>query len=271
MGSIFTSEYVDVISPIDDDSLILEERESVFDLFDHQLKSETYHSSKFSTIFKSDDVPEFSHLLFSYICGEDNILTLEKFKRFIVKTCRTSPYNALESMWLILSENNSKSNAVILLQYLTLIHEICGGQNDCRENDVANILRHIKTFASHRNTPHHNAVADSEPKVDDVNIAIDINTFLQWSNEYAPNIPKLIITYFTKICFKNKSKTSFEPFSIPHLEGKSTVLRECSMFPLSLYSSHMQGKWIKLYSTDSDGRSFNRIAHHILGYGVNKI
>ena len=66
----------------------------------------------------------------------------------------------------------------------------------------------------------------------------------------------------------NKSKLPSSTFNIPILQGNSTILHNISILPLALFSSHLQGTWKKLYSTESDGLSFNRIAHHILGYGV---
>lgn len=58
-------------------------------------------------------------------------------------------------------------------------------------------------------------------------------------------------------------------YSIPRLDAPSSIAAQLStVFPLTLHSSSLQGRWTQLYSSDKHGFSFNRIAHHLLGYHV---
>lgn len=92
--------------------------------------------------------------------------------------------------------------------------------------------------------------------------------FMEWVNEYTPNLSRLFVTYLNLVCFPDVELLSFTPFCPPVLEMESLVATHSRLLPLALYTNYMQGKWKRLYTTERDGVSFNRVAHNILGYGV---
>ena len=92
--------------------------------------------------------------------------------------------------------------------------------------------------------------------------------FIQFVAAHLPHASQAITTFFhTKFCPEVRCP---KPFHLPALEaGSSIVSHPCELFPLALVTSSLQGRWVQLYSSDSHGFSFNRVAHHILGYHVS--
>ena len=82
-----------------------------------------------------------------------------------------------------------------------------------------------------------------------------------------PCSAQVISSYFySKFCTNCKNT---KQFNLPQLSAQSSIIKDISqVFPLSLYTEKLQGSWILLFSSDVHGFSFNRIAHHILGYNV---
>ena len=92
--------------------------------------------------------------------------------------------------------------------------------------------------------------------------------FIQFVASHLPLASQAITTFFhSKFCPDVRCP---KPFHLPSLESNSSIVsHQCELFPLSLVSASLQGRWVQLYSSDSHGFSFNRVAHHILGYHVS--
>lgn len=61
----------------------------------------------------------------------------------------------------------------------------------------------------------------------------------------------------------DREKIPFTPPLFDFDEKSDIVYSACDCFPLALYDTHLQGRWKRLYTTQKDGFSFNRIAHHV--------
>jgi len=95
----------------------------------------------------------------------------------------------------------------------------------------------------------------------------DLPAFLAFVNECLPHLPRVLTSWMAPLCFSTAVPASFRPYRGPSLvDGPSDVasLRDTAL--LSLYSEPLQGEWTRLYTTQSDGTSFNRVCHHVLGY-----
>jgi hypothetical protein len=103
---------------------------------------------------------------------------------------------------------------------------------------------------------------------DSNSIRITSRDLINWTNEYAPHAHKVFVSYINSKCFSAVELIGHVPFRSPILEGGSSVINQSDIVPLALYDITLQGRWKKLYTTQADGLSFNRIAHHILGYSV---
>jgi TLD len=96
---------------------------------------------------------------------------------------------------------------------------------------------------------------------------ISFECFVSWSDEWAAHMVRVLETYVNFICFPSSLSPSFSPFFRPVLDqGSCIVTNECDLLSLGLYSGRLQGSWKRLYTSESDGLSFNRIVHHVLGY-----
>ena len=99
----------------------------------------------------------------------------------------------------------------------------------------------------------------------------NLSSFISYIDDYFPFLPKILIDKFNKVLFDESiSSTKFQ-FHNPSLIDKSSVISNLMMTPLACVNNKLQGSWKKLYSSETDGRSFNRILFHIVGYEVFNI
>ena len=97
--------------------------------------------------------------------------------------------------------------------------------------------------------------------------SLDSPDFVPFVASHLPLASQAITSFFhAKFCPEVRCP---KPFHLPSLEAASSIVSHPGdLFPLSLLSGSLQGRWVQLYSSDSHGFSFNRVAHHILGYHV---
>lgn len=94
----------------------------------------------------------------------------------------------------------------------------------------------------------------------------------EFINNYFPFTAKSIETYISSVCFPKfaegsvERSASYNPFRTPCLDKKSAIVDDMDLIPLALHSSNLQGIWTRLYSSETDGLSFNRLAYHVRGY-----
>lgn len=105
-------------------------------------------------------------------------------------------------------------------------------------------------------------------KTNENTAAVDLSRLLQWIRKYAPCVPSVFETFFNYYCFSATNTTSpIGLYSKPYLSANSDIIVDITdILFLSFYHSKLQGKWSKLYTSSADGMSFNRLAHHILGF-----
>ena len=226
------------------------------------------NKENFQNYFNSFECLIFSNSLFSYISPESDSLNFNQFRLFFVKVCRSNPGNAINCLWEILSIN---SGSLVTLDFLELFLRLVLEFGDCKEINIrANMskrladhyIRHLK-----RRFPKTVEVTDDTKEFP--NDFVNIESIQQWINEYFPCTPKVIISYFSKICLKDlKTESLSKCYHAPLLNSLSCILSRYDLIPLALYSETLQSHWNKLYSTELDGASFNRVAHHILGFDV---
>ncbi len=101
-----------------------------------------------------------------------------------------------------------------------------------------------------------------------VEIASNMSAFISLVHEFTPHIAKAFHTYLSIRLLLAGESPSFKPFLPPSLSHKSETVPQLLLNGLALYCEELQSDWKRLYSTTSDGLSFNRISHHVLGYEV---
>lgn len=112
---------------------------------------------------------------------------------------------------------------------------------------------------------------------------VDFMVYLRmWKNNFAPCFRRLVETFFVYHLFRTECSPSFMPFQHPLLRGlsvsgdresaivcSSSIATETELMPLAMYSDALQGRWQRLYTSATDGLSFNRVEFSILGYEVS--
>ena len=75
------------------------------------------------------------------------------------------------------------------------------------------------------------------------------------------------VTYFNRKLFPDiEMLGGYKPFVPPLIEPEESsdiISSTADLIPFALYDLKMQGRWKRLYTTQRDGLSFNRIAHHV--------
>ncbi len=180
-------------------------------------------------------------------------MTLQLFMKFVINGARSTSTKTLQLVWDIISVDPSVSEEETVEYFFRLLLELSG----C---DSVGISVTAERLAVHvRHMTHKNLQTN----------LISSKDLINWTNEYAPHAHKVFVSYLNSKCFQSIELIGSSPFRPPILEGGSCVVQQSDVVPLALYDANLQGRWKRLYTTQVDGLSFNRIAHHILGYGVS--
>ena len=104
--------------------------------------------------------------------------------------------------------------------------------------------------------------------------AVSFEEFYAWATESFPLLYQPFAAFIYSRLFGNSEMDGPSlplPPSLrlaqPELLSPSFILSSRhSLFGLALASPYLQGAWTRLYTSEENGLSFNRICHHILGY-----
>jgi hypothetical protein len=233
---------------VDDNPLRKEERDAVHRLYSSFVNGGKVSRELFRNEFQSLQYPSFGDACYTYICGEGE-MTFDLFQKFVINGARSTSTKTLQLLWDIIHTDPSLGNELTMEYFFRILMEFSG----CEHNglDVA-----ASRLAEHATKHHRGGVMDSR-------------VLINWTNEYAPHAAKVFVTYLNRKCFAGV-ELQYAPFQVPFLDGGSSIVTQSDLMPLALYDTTLQGRWKKLYTTQADGLSFNRIAHHILGYEVSE-
>lgn len=96
----------------------------------------------------------------------------------------------------------------------------------------------------------------------------NLDAFNAWINQCFPLLTNVLLDKLHSVCFSEVLPKLRPNFVSPNLNEESAVVTDLDLLPLAFIDQNLHEKWIRLYTTDVDGRSFNRIAYHLLGYEV---
>lgn len=203
-------------------------------------EAEKHHLSR---IFKSST-------LVGVLLERDTLADYKCFKAFIVSSARLNDTTSVKVIWDHCPTVNT------LDVFFTLLCEIGGVDIDSVPSVAQTLSRSVTKYVASQ-------LGGGET------IAVEFPALMEWIHIYGASIPKVIATYTTNLCFQAGSIPSFSPFFAPYFDVHSEITRESGVFPLALCMDSLQGPWKRLYTSNVDGLSFNRVVHHILGYGVS--
>jgi hypothetical protein len=146
-----------------------------------------------------------------------------------------------------------------LRAFLKVAYEFASGES------FAEVDVHLLLFCDY--VKRHVTNSTPIPETGSPSTTVSVTAFVQFTNEYLPHVAKIFVTWMTHKVFSSIALPAFEPFLIPRFaRGESAILRQCHCFLLSILQMQLQGTWTRLYTSEADGLSFNRVCHHTLGY-----
>jgi hypothetical protein len=181
----------------------------------------------------------------------------EAFERFIIDCSRIGSLKSLEMMFLIVSANSSsgideKIGAFARMAlYLSNNHLPEGSEV---EASVSQLQNFYKTML-HAAAPHYESKFVTEELVGVV-------------NAYSPQLARAFQTYIILNFLNVQKESSFKLFRFPVLTAESEIASPQMLSLLSLANEDLQGEWRRLFSSNKDGRSFDRIMFSVLGFEV---
>eukprot|EP01038_Epipyxis_sp_PR26KG_P016805 gene16805-23004_t len=201
----------------------------------------------------------FSQIMFVGLL-QSNISTFAQFEQYIVDFTRISSAKTLTMLWNIImsyheivAEKKLEYFFHILLTLSQPIQQEWEDEDNHDNNENNEIeLKFAEFFRTMNNLSS--------------TVDFDFSVLINWSNNYCPHLYKILETHLSIICFQSNLSLSYRPYQCPFLNEKSAVVSVKEIISLSLYNINLQGSWKKLYTTEKDGLSFNRIVHHVLGY-----
>jgi hypothetical protein len=186
--------------------------------------------------------------------------------KFVINGARSTSTKTLQLIWDIIIIDKSVPEEQYLHCFFLLLLELSGCDPTGLHLTAERLSCHVKTMTKKNN--YNNSQSYGEE--DETTVPpISARNLISWTNEYAPHTHKVFVTFLNSKCFSHIELVGYTPFRSPILENGSSVLNQSDIVPLALYDVTLQGRWKKLYTTQADGLSFNRIAHHILGYSVS--
>lgn len=201
----------------------------------------------------------FISTLISYL-NIRKIQTYLEFESFVIEAVRTSPSKSLHIVWELANlvdlsafHFNESQKEDPLIKLCLFIYEISTRTLD----DIEIYVEKLREFY------HTTSLKSNEESGE-----IDANSLINTATIYSPFIVKAFQTYFSYELLKCYNSPSFKPFLPAHLLDNSDIIHPQILSFLSLVKEEFQGCWKRLYTTSSDGHSFNRVVHHILGYEV---
>jgi hypothetical protein len=204
-----------------------------------------------SCIFPDLDSYLFAHFKLNLTGSLTNDYIEDTFGRIL----RTNSKNLIEFFWDPISIYHSLTDdkCCIPKYFIAILFDYALGSSFSTFEIIScadNLNNHYKTF------------------IHKYDLENNLSSFISYIDDYFPFLPKILIEKFNKVLFNESiSSTKFQ-FDIPSLIDKSSVISNLMMTPLACVTNKLQGSWKKLYSSEVDGRSFNRILFHLVGYEV---
>ena len=271
---------------VEDDSISKIEHESLRNIFGASVSNDDFEIKQemFCVIFSSSIYPLYGRNLFSSIkSANDDAMKFSEFYKFAILACKTSVSSCtkcLLSAFKVPHGIELQANDLVSYDVQSFLNFCCEiGNIKLSENSIKLIGRKLFHHFQSKVIKSNSLTSGSVPNMDTVN-GYDYATLSNWMNEYFPCISQLLFTYVNLICFREtilSPSSSFHLFRSPNLISESEtyvdnrILKYGEEFLLSLQSDKLQGSWKLLYNSNVHGRSFNRIAHHLLGYEVRNI
>ena len=219
--------------------------------------------SKMPPIFKT---PLFHPTLFRLLREKGVLESFDTFISFLGDAMRVNSSRTVEMFWeLVYSGDESTCGKEQLLNFFQLLLSLMNpdevGESSSEFTGINNVAKSLVSAVLLKD------------RCDILSSRESYEALQRWICIYGPCVSKVLESYLTQKCLPDEKNPSFFPFVAPVINVKSDVLPygAIDLIPLSLSCDALQGHWKRLYSSSTDGLSFNRMVHHIMGYEVTLI
>lgn len=210
--------------------------------------------------FKSTVFPEFPKVLHAHLLSKNNMSDMSEIEELFGIVMRSNTENLLMFVYQPLdayfSEVNgdSPNEMKTMVYFLAIVIEYAF----CSEDAAMQFEAHLFFAVANRMNDCYRHYLNSNSQDQ------SLQSLISWLNHAFPCLPRILQEKLHEVCFPNISPPLDIGFRPP--KSISNIINDVDLLPLACISPALQGAWHKLYSSELDGRSFNRIAHHIIGY-----
>jgi hypothetical protein len=191
------------------------------------------------------------------------IHAFQDFQGLILTSARYSANETITAMWDLVrfckregEEDHDKTTLFLFCRFTLLIVS--------EEVDIVD----IGLVDEEAEQLHSFLIASARRADPDADIDNNLDRFISVVLEFIPHVAKAFHTYLSVRLLLAGDSPSFKPYLPPSLSNKSETATQLALNSLALHCEELQSDWKRIYSTTSDGLSFNRICHHVLGYEV---
>jgi len=237
---------------------------------DTKIKDAILSQQQFQKLIDLQNFPGFGQKLYQeFTDNETKPLTLNNFLDGVSQCIRSRPRQALRVMFRICSGGKEIMPEAEVMGILALVYALCCGMNG---NDATVSFSNLQGLA-------YMLTKKAKPAEDGSSKYLNCNDFMGWAEKYVPLFHTPLGAYLEKVLLTPLSTTDPVPtvvqtrqpvFVPPRLCHSSPILGQNLMPHVALLATRtakMHGPWVKLYNSQEDGISFNRVCHKILGYG----
>lgn len=215
---------------------------------------------KFIDLLSAGYHPFLAEVMFDFV-NTKLICSYADFEKLVISCTRISASRSLEMMWemarFAATSHPHLAAFSQLHRYCYLLLMFCLGGQPLTEAAAVEESQYIVDFFSSCYLKSHGQQDSQE---------IDLDTVQNMTNSYLPHSAKAFQSFFCIVLLKSFESPSFNPYRPVEVMGDSEVVSPTDMALLGLHNEEMQGAWKRLYSSATDGLSFNRLQYHITGY-----
>lgn len=226
---------------------------------------------------------------FSKKDGRKGSLNLDAFREGVAATCRLTRANMIASLFIICGGSTSTSmGATELKRVFEAAHLLTKAawptaRPSMRRFRSEKLAASVISFV---HPPTKAKIPGGGGAGEDVPGRVSLAQFQRWVSERAPLLHHCLSTFVHTRCFlygsaaRTKGVTglpstagdlppSMAVFSPPQPQQPSVLLEEfqAELFGLALSNKALQGPWLRLYTSEEDGMSFNRVCFKLTGFG----
>jgi hypothetical protein len=211
--------------------------------------------------------------LTNYFNEHHILLFYDVFEKFVIEATRSRSIDTLKILWTIAENDKAFPNPSL---WSSQLQRFCGyllffssgfEDEELEEEKLYEIsLELIEFYEQFLNRSHPNHIIGSD-------LPLFFNTIQSITPHAAKSFETVIATIFLDLVKESPSYKPYKPIYLTTSTAPTNMTPDASIILthyhkgfLGMLGDHLQGQWQRLYTSQCDGISFNRLEHHLLGY-----